>query len=402
MKKRILICNLASPANPGDQAILRGTLKLIHKYQPQCEVTVSTRAYSERSVYEALGCKVVPSYPDVDCMAMNDSFKKVMKIPQAMMRPGVLAKAVKSSDVVLLAGGAYFYSYRKKMPGLTYLAHVSPVCFAKKYHKPVTFLPQSYGPFYSESADRLFRYSVDGAENVYYREDLTGEWLKQKLAVKPSKCRFMPDLALYLRKEDLLGDTSAKTDNRMRIGLTLRPWSVDNKDAASYYQMLAAEIGDFAARHDCVISVIVQVMDAKDSEGDEQVSRQLAAALKQKLQPDQVELHVRQPYFELEELCGLYAACDGLIGMRLHSALLSYIVGVPAAVVGYQHKAEGILKALRLDDMYLGSYDAVNQEAVRNYLSDLLNKRQALSDNVERQLDLARANIEQEGQRFLT
>lgn len=401
MGKNILITNLASPANPGDQAILRGTLKLIRRFQPDASVSVSTRAYSEKTVYEMLGCRVFPSYPDVDCMAMNDSIKKALRIPQALLRPDRLYNAVKEADLVLLAGGAYFYSYRKLSPGLTFLAHVSSVLFAKKLGKPVVFLPQSYGPFYSKTADSLFRYSAERASYVYFREWITGHRLEKDYPAVSARALFMPDMALYLDGKDLSLPEKRPARTTPLIGLTLRPWQVDNKDASDYFKILGPVLADFVRRHGAVIRIIVQVMDQKDAEGDEGVSRRFAAELEKELKPGQVELFVREPYFNLEELCRLYQECDGMISMRLHSALLSYVAGVPAAVVGYQHKAEGILEAAGLKEFYLGSFDEVKADALNAYLDNVLQKRETLSAQVAEGLDGARAEIEEQGKRFL-
>ncbi|HTL47457.1 MAG TPA: polysaccharide pyruvyl transferase family protein [Verrucomicrobiae bacterium] len=390
--KKILVANLASPANPGDQAILKGTLKLFREVWEQPAVTLSTRAFSEKAVYEACGCRVVPSYPDVDCLSMDDSLGKMMRIPQALFRPGLLRSAVRESDAVFLAGGAYFYSYRSCLPGLTYLAHLSAACWGRRFHKPVILLPQSYGPFRSGLAKKFFDDVVAAAKTVFYREEITGNFLKREYPAHQKKFHFLPDLALFLTREELLG-ASALPPRGRTIGVTLRPWEAGKKNVEDYIRILSGPLYALAASENAKVRIIVQVQDRKRGEGDEAVSRLLETRLKSSLGPERVEFCTAQPYFGLPDLCRLYAECDLMISMRLHSALLSYVVGTPAVVAGYQHKAEGILKSLGLEGLYLGGFDELEDGAFKNQLEAVWKERAMWSERIAQALAKARMLI---------
>lgn len=79
-------------------------------------------------------------------------------------------------------------------------------------------------------------------------------------------------------------------------------------------------------------------------EGDYPISEKIAGIISNQIGSENVELCAANPYFSLEDICQLYGECKFLIAMRLHSAILSFIMGTPAVVVGYQHKSKGVLK----------------------------------------------------------
>jgi polysaccharide pyruvyl transferase WcaK-like protein len=391
-RMKLVVANLASPANPGDQAILRGALKLLRATFQDPEIFAVTRAYSEKTAYEALGCHAVPHYPDVECLASDSPLQKLFNIPRALLNPSKLVAAIKQADVVFTMGGAYYYSYRKLAPGFTYLSHFSAVALAQFFHKPVIFLPQSYGPFQSWIAQSLFDWAVHTADFIFYREEITGEWMRRRYPALAHKYGFMPDLAFNLEHEDVLPRFQKNTPAG-RVGLTIRAWEASERNQHDYLKALVEALSRLYQDHHMRIRVIVQVQDPKKGEGDEWISRELALQLEQRLGKDAVELCTAQPYFKLPEICKLYQQCDFLIGMRLHSALLSFIAGRPAMVAGYQHKAEGILKKLGLEGLYMGAFHQLDAPALQRACESMLTHQEMWARKIEMALANARSEI---------
>jgi colanic acid/amylovoran biosynthesis protein len=394
MAKKILIANLASPENPGDHAILLGTIKAIRSVIKDVDITILTRAISYKDYYFKEGLKAIASYPNVDRLNVDDSFSKLLRLPETLATPSELRENIKNSDYVFLAGGAYFYSYRKGTPGLTYLSHISASYWAKKFSKPVFLMPQSYGPFNSWISEKLFEYVLRHAKKIYYREGITGGYLKEKFEMYFSKTSEMPDLALFLEKKDLLERAVfALNEKEKVIGVTIRPWNIDGIDARDYADKLSDALVSIAKKRALKVKIIVQVMDQKKTEGDEKISEYLKMLLFEKYPALSVELFCEKPFFTLSKICSIYASCDMLIGMRLHSSLLSFIVGCPALTTGYQHKAEGILKTLSLEDLYIGSYQKVSIKLLEERILDILDNRASFAEKIEARLVIARQSI---------
>ena len=393
----ILLADLASPANPGDQAIFLGTLKLIRDCLPGSKVTVATRGFSHHDVYERLGCRVVPSYPNPEAIESDDCPAKFFRAAETFAQPGPLRDAVREADLVFLAGGAYFYSCRRFFPGLTFLSHLTPVYWAKRFGKKVVCLPQSFGPFQSFPAQALFDRAVRRMDLVLFRENISGDWLRRRYPALESRFHFMPDLAFSLESKDLMpgGDlrSPAEQSGKKRIGVTVRSWHEGQNALESYLDALAGTLAWLMSDYGYEVSVIVQVQSRKKNEGDEWVSQRLLEKLGRLKPAAPVNLEVSRPYFDVPALCRLYRSCDFLIGMRLHSALLGFVLGVPALTAGYQHKAEGILESAGLRDLYLGTYSQLSAGGLQSACKKVIGENVRWRAEIEKSLGRARREI---------
>lgn len=389
--KKIVLANLASPANPGDQAILLGTVKLFRRFFPGHELTIVTRAISRKSAYAELNCGVIPSYPNVEWLTGDNTIEKIGRIPKALQGGGLLREAIRNCDYVFLAGGGYFYSYRKIMPGFLFLSNCMPVYWARKFKKKLIFLPQSYGPFHSWIAEKIFSLCLKAADLVCYREEISGERLRKKYPEERQKLVFMPDLALYLKKEEIVSSVPGGTGF---IGVTVRAWEEDRKDSLHYLENLAAALCSLHEKTGLKIRIIVQVQDTKRSEGDSWISRLLEEKLKKSLPAAAVEFHEALPHFTVPQIAELYAGCSFLIGMRLHSVLLSFVMGRPALLAGYQHKSEGIFKDLGLEELFLGSFQEISAERIVAAAEKLLKNPEFWNEKIGEALSREYSQIE--------
>ncbi len=391
---KLLLANLASPANPGDQAILLGTLKLLKTYFRQPEITLVTRASSGKKIYEKMGCHVLPSYPNVEKMDSDSSIKRILAIPGSFTDPDSLKKAVRTSDAVFLAGGAYLYSYRPLIPGLTYASHFSAAYWARHFKKPLILLPQSFGPFHSWISRKFFDAAVAASDLVFYREEISGNFLKKKYPNSLKKINFLPDLALNLSTADLLGRPPRTNLKTGIVGVTVRQWCITGQENQAYIAQLADALAQFHRQFHTKIRIVVQVQARKKSEGDESVSRLLENLLVDRIGQGGVELRQKKPYFQLSELCEIYEECEMLVATRLHSGLLAFLLGRPALVIGYQHKAEGILRSLGLDSFYGGFMDQIKSSDLYSKIEHLWRERESASRRIEENLAKTRSNIE--------
>jgi colanic acid/amylovoran biosynthesis protein len=388
---KIFLANLASPANPGDFAILQGSLKLIRSLWRDAEITVSTRAYSERHAYEALRCRVVPSYPNVEGLSTDSLIMKLIGIPKALAFQESFAEEIRQSDLVFLSGGAYFYSNNPILPGFTFLSHLSAISWAKLYKKKIVFLPQSFGPFQSFAAQKMFDDAIQHADLVFYREQISGDWLSKRYPSLSSRFSFMPDLALNITREDLISSQKL-VDNEKVLGVTVRPWKWKGQNAAHALSVYSEGLKRIARSHDLNIKIIVHVQDRKKGEGDEAISESLKEMLWSKGM-DKAKVVMHKPYFTLSRIAELYSECELVVGMRLHSVLTAFLVGSLGAAIGYQHKAQGVLEQLNLSNLYLGSYADLDAKIFEARVSKILEERSQYQIKIKNALDQARETI---------
>ncbi len=359
-------------------------------------MTLITRAPSQSAVYEALGCRSLSSYPHVEVLDQNSIWGKLVRLPEALRDPGPFQEALASADVIFLAGGGYFYSYHPYLPGMNYLSYCLPAVWGARRNRKVVFLPQSYGPLESWLSRRLLAMSLSRASAVFYREEVSGEWLKKHFPKIVPYTHFMPDLALYLEGRDLLGGPVASQGGPGRIpkiGVTVRPWGKGERSRTGYLDVLAEVLSRLQQKYQASICILVQVHRPKAQEGDYPVSVRLMELLKTRYKIDRVELCHTAPYFRLEELFRLYQECDLIIGTRLHSALLGFLAGCPSVVIGYQHKARGILDSLGLRELYAGEIDTVRVQDLEELCRRAWDQKPVWLKKIDLALSEARSRI---------
>lgn len=387
------MANLASPSNPGDAAIYLGSIKLLRETFPGAEIVLATRAYSERQVFEAWNCEVIPGYPDVEVLGRNNVMRKVLSLPRMLAAREPLKSEVKKADAVFLAGGGYLYSYRTWLPGLTFLSHHMPAFWAAASRKPLVFLPQSYGPLLSSAARELLGRALKKANHVYYRDLCSGDWLRQTYGARAGRVAFMPDHAFYITPQDL-GAQAPEQSGSLWTAVTVRPWDPVGRPEVFLKKMTQLLV---RLHHETGTGfrVVAQVLRPRAAETDEGVSRALALSLESEIGTGHVCLHIPENRFEAAELSRLYGGCQLVIGTRLHSAILGMISGTPAAAIGYQPKAEGVFTALGLKELYLGSLADFSVEYAFSVCRDILQKGEMWRNRIAGALESARNQIRQ-------
>ena len=77
-------------------------------------------------------------------------------------------------------------------------------------------------------------------------------------------------------------------------------------------------------------------------------------------------------------------------------------MGTPALVVGYQHKTEGVLGALGLEDLYLGGFESVGVKAMKDSCERMWHQKEEWIKKIDSALTLARQEIHDIFQKRLT
>ena len=84
----------------------------------------------------------------------------------------------------------------------------------------------------------------------------------------------------------------------------------------------------------------------------------------------------------LESALKIYSQLDLLIGMRMHSNILSAVQGVPFIAVAYEHKTKGISKYVGLE-RYCLDYEKVNSDNLSKLLVKAWDNKMKLGDSVK-------------------
>ncbi len=363
---KITILNMSDDTNKGDLAILAGTIQLSRIRWPAGIIKVINLDYGREYVGRAdkfrhlkrLSVEHYGSFfPKVytgknRVVDLLNALKNFFASAAVLLAAGLFGKyarclifgsrrenfsAISEADLVLLKGGSYIFAFG----GFSQLVFLYRVLFslmvAITLRKRVVVLGQSIGPLKGRPAKFLARAGLERCEKIILREDISYNYLVDKLRVSPDRLEIWPDLAFW--SPDGPKKLSASSSRRPeKIGFTFRDWQFPEEQSArrrdelleNYLKVMVGLIEDLA-RDSREIYVILHTLS------DRAVSERIIS-----------RLNCRVKYFSrdysVEELKSIYSEVDLLIGTRTHSCIFALSVGTPVIAIAYQkHKGYGIM-----------------------------------------------------------
>jgi colanic acid/amylovoran biosynthesis protein len=408
---RVLILNTCSTLNRGDAAIVLGQIHLLQKLCPGVRIALTSKTPAlDRAFYDSLGVEVLP--PLTPALSSYQGIgRKLSEGARALVAVGDkrrLIQAVRRSDLVLSCGGGYFYSYRSVLPGTTFWQNVLHAYLATALHKPLIFLPQSFGPFASSLARRGVRHLLErmSVVHIFPREEVSHRLLRQMLGeAMQAKITLCPDMAFYLTEGELspIRQGEAPDLPQPTLMMNLREWAFpEAEDPASrrakradYLEAMVAVAHCFVQRYRGGVVVVPQALGPDPSEDDRGICMEFYQRLCRDISTGGV-VHYREP--ETSSLSGyleLLSQATILVGTRLHSCILALSVGVPVVSVGYQQKSQGTL-----DLLGLGRFNANMSDVTSAWLlaavDEIVAQRQEIQEEIVQRLDQARRQIDEQ------
>ena len=353
MKAFLVYCY--SQKNAGDMAITMGAVDLLREYG--YEVTIMSRYPEEAEDFRESTRMIKERYSDsvtvIPCIFVLDrsatmagklmNYYRSMRVLTGNRYKRLLDDILQESDLVLFNGGNLLRS-ESVTDFLRLIALDFPLSRARKQRRPYVVLPQSSARI--NWIGKLFlRRMLGDASVVFVREKIS----YQALTSMFPNVRFQQtlDAAFFIKA----GCGEHRAEVQRNVALTFRAWSVGDmkefgQDVKSriieaYVSILKKNPG--AA---CQYHVICQ--GKKDYEFSKQASDALSRELRQG-----VQLH-----YELDpvRLKALYSSMDFIVGMRLHSLILAFSVGVPGLGVflrEWGNKNPGMMQHFQMPYMFL-------------------------------------------------
>ena len=340
---RLLIAGYYGYANTGDEAILAAMLQDLRALRPDLEVVVVSGDPEGTAARHR-----------VQSVAANDI-------------PAIL-DAAQAVDAVLLGGGGIFHDYWGcPTDSLLTRDHVGIPFYgafpllAGLTGRPCMIYAVGVGPLLSAEGSRLTRATFAQASLATVRDEESLDILR-KIGVNSTEVRVTADPAFGLRPDEIAGRmimTDFCSDpGRPRVALCLRPWETD-VSPVSWAEKVAVVLDAFIEQTGAFL-VFVPFHTLPDYEitndvvvaervADRMTARSSVAVLRGRLAP--------------EVVAGVVAACDLVVGMRLHSLVFAAIAAVPAVGLVYDPKVLSVMRRLGLEDyaVPLGDIDRLGE-----------------------------------------
>ncbi|OGY22454.1 MAG: hypothetical protein A3A65_04855 [Candidatus Chisholmbacteria bacterium RIFCSPLOWO2_01_FULL_49_14] len=331
---KVLIPNAAKPGNLGDMAILNVLLArlrsrkntiMIHCFNPEEQKKEMLSkpclyywaAFQTRSNIHRLTRTLILAIG----LLMPERFEKIL--PRDLQ---LILSDYKTADQIVLQGGGYFRSKKGLRQQINAVMNAIFILFAKKYRKPVTIRPMSFGPFSNTYTEWLCGTLISLADTIYIRDGVSYDVIAKYIPA--ARLMRAPDDALSLKP------VKVKKHSQRTLGFTIREW-VNIKDREIFLSRFADFIHRTAEDQRCsIIQPIIQADLPEYGEGD----RLITARLVKLLEGKGLRITRQRCPKTVNQALASYGKLSYLIGMRMHSCIFAHVQGIPFTAIAYEHK----------------------------------------------------------------
>ncbi len=363
----ILIVNLHSSANAGDDVLTKVTVQQLKKSFPNAELTLAMNdPYSYRGAEQTVGSFMTWLRKDegrwhfggpvlillslLACIAHRLMKNKALAFVPDKYRS--LLKAYFTADIVVSSAGNFLYSSGKI--GLALLVAIYTMIYGWLLGKPLYTMPQTVGPLRYRWEELLVRWALGKARLVFVRDGISRAEL-QRIGAWREGCHLVPDVAFALAPaptdagKALLERYGVCWAAHPRLGVTLINWGAQNSSFTGqqmYETAVAEALRHFLTQFGGQVFLFAQVRGPSPAE-DDLLPAQRVYTMLSDLQEQVVLVTAPTP---ADELKAAYGLMDLFLGSRLHSNIFALCEGVPAVTIQYQYKTRGVLQMLGLED----------------------------------------------------
>ena len=297
---------------------------------------------------------------------------------------GKIIRSYEQADMVMSApGGPYFGDIYHRHE----IVHWFYVWLAHVYRKPLFLYAPSAGPFRIRWLNAIRRYLYRKFDVLCVREEISRDHLA-KLLGEDADIHVTADSAIqqYIepgrREEYFTGERSALADRYLVAVSAIQYRFPGEQDPAAaqarYTDILMQCLHHLDSRKDCHFLFIPQLYGAAHS--DVPYLESLAGRL-----PEGASFEIVDPSLDSEAQRRIFGMADLCIASRYHPQIFAATAGVPGICIYYEHKAQGFMSFLGLDDF---AFDIRKLDAGRmcERLDEVLERREQLVAHIRERI----------------
>lgn len=387
---RILLPNVTSPRNIGDQAMLEVLLDLIRQVHPEADIILHI---SEPELFSPQpGVTVRTNVYSWMMFPRTDIFSRFRRTADCIClyvarRCGwaysgkadlvELLGDYETADLIVFSGGGYLRSQKGVRQSASLLSLAAVYLYASLSHARTVMMPISFGPFAYRWQAWLFGRLLHRVGTVFAREQVSFDALR---AAGVTGVRLSTDLVL-------LSPVSNNVSGSQRnvVGFTLLQW-FDKAAQQAFEKIVTEALLEVHAKTNATFQPIVQVHAPTFGVNDQEVVERVG----QRLLSQGCDVLPTRVVTNVAAGRAVYGSLAVLLGMRMHSGILAYLSGVPVVGLVYEHKALGIARTLEAERFYFESSKVTTPALVEALLS-AYTQRNALIKHIDSKLAVLRA-----------
>ncbi len=382
---KILIIDAYHDSDRGGVGILAGILNTIFSIgkdlDEKMDVGVVYRFSEDDNKFNSVARHTNKAFPNIEIFgAPIRTFRKysgflgdieallifvysLLKVCFPFLFSDKVIKAINDADIVISKGG-HFYKSRTYNPimGFYYMSvDLYTLILTMRLKKKYAIVAHTVGPFNNYTSRLITRFVFRNAVLISTREDISKSILLD-LGCNDSEVQVLPDTAFALMPAhqasiETFLEKIGLTKNCVYATFTARFWSFpgvgQNESEKLYkkYLITLANIADFLIDEELVDKVLLVVHnDGKHSEYEND-SKPITTIFNEMDQKD--DAIIIDQDISPEMLSTLYGKSKLMIGTRLHAVIFALIGGAPAIAISYNHKVDGIMGMIGLQEYVL-------------------------------------------------
>ena len=393
----ILILNVHSALNPGDDAIMHATLQSLAERYPNASITVAANDPSSWLKHGGIG--VVGSFTTwvIDRRGGGWRWRK----PLLPMYTGLLAfsallyrfshrrllfgrpeqeallQAYYGANLVLSCGGGNFYAHRALSPGFVWA--LLAVAFAVALGKKVVMLPQSIGPIAGAAQRLCARLVFNRVYRILVREGRSQAFLSA-LGVSKPDVTVLADLAFALPPVPEGASEFARRSGALRVGVTVIDRAAQDPSFPHQRRYEDAVVGTLirlARERSVEVHLFVQCSGPTLDQDDRPATSRIYERVRS-TSPNVMLAGPSSGPFELEKA---YSRMDCMVGSRMHTGVHALRAAVPVVLMAYQPKAAGMMEMFGLE-RYCFDIASVTEQELYSVVCEVLARRGELKSQI--------------------
>lgn len=348
---RIVIHGYYGAGNFGDDIILLSMIKSLRTAEPRADITVLSR-----------GISPIPSPLPFHMVSRYDN--------------GSVETAIKSADLLICGGGGIFQDYSgfrledhfgERVKGLDYYA--VPMEMAYLLGKPVMLYAIGAGPLFGDAAKRYLKTVIGWTDVITTRDQPSADVIKRISPTAKPVVTADPAVGFALPAASAV----LPVDRKKYCGICLRNWLWKQGERSRFLSYTAQMANHLSERY----GYTVVLFPFNKGKGDDNLLSEVHRLIKNK------DAVVVKKSISMDEALGLLRQMKFVIGMRLHSAIVSTANLIPAMGIAYDQKVSNYFDLLDMKNCVISlSEHQGPKERIDEFIKSLPNVRQQLKEKV--------------------
>jgi polysaccharide pyruvyl transferase CsaB len=348
---RIVLIGNYGAHNIGDEAVLSGILHLLRKHIPHAEITVLS--YDPNNTEQQHHISAAYLLPFGIRSFLKFGWKNTIRVLQ-------------QADYVLIGGGALFTDEKMKAMYL-WGYHVK---IASYYCSRVILFAHTIGPLQTKRGIAIMKKVLGLVQSISVRDVKSKDVIHQLDPTK--KVIVASDPAFVLNKIII-------QKKKKQVVINLRPWMYNNQ--MNIIRVMGNVCNNLINKGDNIVLLPFQTFQ----DDDRKILQQIYDSI---LNKKSVQFLTNE--VDLNAIMQIIGESEFVIGMRLHSLILSILQHVPFIALSYSDKIHNMLV-----DIHWEQYSIDIQQITEKKIADLVYDIEMHKNEMERKLQKAALDMKQ-------